>query len=381
MNQNTDTMLGRQHSCFFPMKKSQWYDKDTLYQILLVEPINGEDTDNPRQILKRTLITKTREEFEEFLLDDKTVQNLENYPKAPPTQTDTTPELNISSCLPSPGVVFADKLTETIFDESSDKNIINIDNFYDSMRTLLHCRKTSQLIAKTWFANSLSTTKADEEKRYWDLFKEGDWDKLQEKADSAVVGGEDERLSDILDNLIVREIFLYTTKSPPDKFEFSEGIQWAELFQPDGTGGIPQRAKFIILPSSKAWQGITLSLLVAGQAYRKVGDKYHQIVQPILSTGEIVGKYHLQISFDISHGQIKEIPLAYNSPSNVFQVTIPYPQVPDDLNRSMDNIKEWAYASDEDGPLPFYVKEGEEFLIAAKHVAPPYPYIPVSSTC
>ena len=370
------------------MKKSQWYEGDTLYQILLVEPANntgdGEDIKNPRQILKQTLITRTREELEKYPLDDETVEKLRNYPKARPTTIDRRPEPNISSYLPSPGVVLLQELRKKLFSLSSDsdnsenpqlpdQDIININNFYDSLRTLLHCRKTSQLIAKTWYAQNQATKKYIGSTKCWDLFLQGKW-KAISRWDSLQEG--------ILDSLIVREIFLSATKSPPDNFEFSEGIELEEFFS--SRLETQERAKFIISPSSTSWEGITLTLLLAGQAYRKVRengiDKYHQIVQPILSTGEIVGKYNLQISFDKSHGEIKEVPLAYNSPSTTFQVTLPYPPIPNSTNVRMKDIKQWAYASEEDGDLPFYIKENNEFVIGTAFVAPPYPYIPVSTT-
>ncbi|NER02620.1 MAG: hypothetical protein F6K17_08270 [Okeania sp. SIO3C4] len=370
------------------MKKSQWYKGDTLYQILLVEPVNntgdGEDIKNPRQVLKQTLITKTREEFEKDLLDDETVDKLKNYPKAPPTKKDRTPEPNISSYLPSPGVVLLQELRKKLFSLSSDsdnsenlqlpdEDIININNFYDSLRTLLHCRKTSQLIAKTWYAQNQATTNDVGSTKCWDLFLKGNW-KAISKWDDLQEG--------ILDSLIVREIFLSTNKSEPDELKFSEDIKIEEFFSP--MVDTQERAKFIILPNSIGWQGITLSLLLAGQAYRKVRengiDKYHQITQPILSTGEIVGKYNLDVSFDKSHGEIRELALDYNSPCSTFQVTLPYPPIPNSTNVRMKDIKQWAYASEEDGDLPFYIKENSEFLIGTAFVSPPYPYIPVSTT-
>ncbi|MDY7005536.1 MAG: hypothetical protein SWX82_16795 [Cyanobacteriota bacterium] len=371
------------------MKKSQWYKGDTLYQILLVEPANntgdGEDIKNPRQILKQTLITRTRKEFEEDLLDEETVEKLSNYPKAPPTTKDPIPEPNISSYLPSPGVVLLQELRKKLFNLSSDsgnsenpqlpdEDIININNFYDSLRTLLHCRKTSQLIAKTWYAQNKATKNDVGSTKYWDLFLQGNWKEIS-KWDSLQEG--------ILDSLIVREIFLSTNKSEPDELQFSKDIKIEEFFSP--IVETQERAKFIILPNSTGWQGITLSLLLAGQAYRKVRengiDKYHQIVQPILSTGEIVGKYNVRVSVEKYHGEIREVPLDYNSPCTTFQVTLPYPPIPNSTNVRMKDIKQWAYASEEDRDLPFYIKEGNEFVIGTGFVAPPYPYIPVSTTC
>lgn len=358
-----------------PFKGKQWYDANTLYQILLVEP-NPECRD-PNKILKKTLITQERQYFNTYQLSQKTQDNLKEYPTAK-QEGEEIYEFAISSYLPSPGVVFKKGFTDELFKEqegsteAKDKRTININNFSEPMRTLLITRKISQLIAKTWDAYLEANLEAQPagELKTFEKFRQGSWQEIDSK---------------ILDGLIAREIFLSGDKSEPDSLEPKNLAPYYPLTSKPEP--VPQ-AKFIILPNNTAWQGIELSLLMAGQVYRKVPNNgttyYHQISQPILSTGEIVTKYSLSVNFESFDGVIKELKLDRNKPSASFHGEVPYPPIPSKINLSHEDIKKWAYAEDLGGDIPFYIKYKDEdknedaFLIDVAYVAPPYPYLPMS---
>jgi hypothetical protein len=347
-----------------PFVPSQWYADNTLYQILVVDYDKNVDLKDPRKILNTKLITKTRSEFNGYKLDLQTQKYLEGYPKAKPTSNNSgnTEDISsaLSSYLPSPGVVFKKDFIKALSLVDSNQKIdeFSLNNFYDPMRTLLHTRKISQLIAKTWDAYLGAT---EDIKRN---FREGQWTEID---------------SDVLDGLIAREIFLFSNQSDVDTLDPDN----LNNYYPLKAGGKPQeQAKFLISPASRGWQGISLNLLMAGQVYRKTTTEnkeyYHQISQPILSTGEIVTKYNLEVSWEKFDGDIKELKLSLDKLSSTYQVTIPYPPIPSETNLSREEIKKWANASDEDGDFPFYVKENGEYLLDVGYHSPPYPYIPLS---
>lgn len=347
-----------------PLKPKQWYQSDTYYQILYLEPSGQEKKRDPQNITTNILArqrgtgtTKNAkpDSFDDFELDRETIEKLKDYPR----QGDDN---KLSSYLPSPGVVFPKGFINSLSKKNEQTELDNfqteLGNFYNTMRILLHSRKLSQLIAKTWWSY-LQATKKDP--TLWDKFTAGEWDDID---------------SDILDGLIAREIFLFAGGDPPDNPDDPKN---PHIYIPlKGTKPTTERARFLIFPSSKSWQGISLSLLLAGQAYYKIGDKYHQISQSILSTGEIVFQYSLEVDWTKFSGDIKELLLSHEKPFVAYQVVIPYPPIPSDIDQN--NVEKWAYAKEEGGDFPFYKKKNNDYLMDVEYFSSPYPYIPLSCT-
>ncbi|MCF2147967.1 hypothetical protein IQ276_016350 [Desmonostoc muscorum LEGE 12446] len=339
-----------------PLQSGQWYDDDTYYQILLIAP-RKKKTEG--QYLETTIVAQKRGKFKEYLLDEKTQKNLIGYI----SDEEDVNHKNIASYLPSPGVVFPKGFLNALFpDESSKNNSIETNNFYDPIRTLLHTRKISQLIAKTW--HCYLEAKASD---LWCDFVNGKWDEID---------------SDILDGLIAREIFFFDQQSSPDNL-LPKNL---DIYYPLNSQKFSAKTRFLILPSSKGWQGITLSLLMAGQAYYEITKDgqtyYHQISQPILSTGEIVIKYGLEVTWDKFKGEIKELKVDPGKSSVAYEAIIPYPPIPSEINLCPENITKWSQAKDEGGEFPFYTKDkdDESYLVGVEYFSPPYPYIPLSCT-
>lgn len=373
-----------------PTKAGQVFSDDTYYQILYVEHFpnpsqnkykkittsvlaktrkyesNNDQTSNNTQIQSVNLPKPSNnthpQSFNLFKLDEETVKNLENYPRG-----DKDPKDELSSYLPSSGVVFPKELIDSFKDQQIDQETKQIDqqiqlgNFYVPMRTLLHSRKLSQLIAKTWWSY-LKVKDTD----LWDKFTNGEWDDID---------------SNILDGLIAREIFLYGGADSPDNPDPDD----LSIYSPLKPKVYPSKnARFLILPSSRAWQGISLSLLLAGQAYYKREGKYHQISQPILSTGEITTQYSLEVDWNRFNGDIKEIVISHEKPWVAYQVVIPYPPIPP--HADPEEIRQWAYAKEEyseedpkeEQNFPFYQKDAGNYLIDVDYFRPPYPYIPLT---
>ncbi|MGJ5672248.1 MAG: hypothetical protein ACR9NN_01250 [Nostochopsis sp.] len=377
------------------MESGSWFE-DAYYQILLVKPIPDK---TPGKFISTTIVAGQRKSptpekdvinFSDYKLDQKTIDRLSSYPKPP--DFDQT-NINIATYLPSPGVVFPTGFIETLARKCLDSKTsfidllgthsIELSNFYEPIRTLLHTRKTSQLIAKTWYTYLHANKQGNGE--LWNYFIRGEWDQF--------VGDQ----TDILDGLIAREIFLADQNSSSEHLEPQNlDIYYPLKSQYEGTN-----TRFLILPNSKAWQGITLSLLLSGHAYYgldkdgKYTDNqaeivsYHQISQPILSTGEIVMKYGLEVSWEKFKGDIIEMALSPGNNSIAYKAIIPYPPIPSQDNLSIDNIKAWADAEDDPNiddeiQLPFYHKTTkpnqttEEYLIDVQYFSPPFPYIPLS---
>lgn len=345
-----------------PLQSEQWYQDDTYYQILLVAPRKDE---NKGQYIETTIVAKTRKEFQDikYLTDHKTQVQLLTYPQYKSERPNT-----IGSYLPFPGALLAKDFLKTLLPSISESPLplhayIEDNNFYGTIQTLLQTRKISQLIAKTWF--SYLTAKQDNN-TVWNKFAQGEWTDID---------------SDILDGLIAREIFFFDQISSPDNLEPPNLNIYYPLLTKTGSS---ENARFLILPSSRGWQGITLSLLFAGQAYYEVKTNentyYHQICQPILSTGDIVFRYGLEVDWNRFKGEIKELQLEPRKYSVSTIALVPYPPIPSELNLPLENIKKWAEADDEDGELPFYYKENDGYLVDVQYFIPPYPYLPLS-TC
>ncbi|AFZ55978.1 hypothetical protein H6G54_27705 [Anabaena cylindrica FACHB-243] len=339
------------------MRPGQSHDPDTYYQILLVTPPKEK---TPAKYIDTTIVAKTKEEFEKYLLDQASKEKLQPYYEDRNISGDS-----IGSYLPSPGVVLSDGFVDELFSNSVSRNqiISEANNFYDSIRNLLQSRKISQLISTTWhFYLEAKKTQTD-----WDNFVKGEWDKIDVK---------------MLDALIAREIFFVNQSNSSSELDPNN----LDIYYPlRSSSEACQNPRFMILPNSNAWQGIALSLLMAGQAYRQIGEgenvSYHQISQPILSTGEIVNRYGMEVEWHGYEGKIKELSMNPGGSSTAFQVVVPYPPIPSEINLPPEHIQKWAEADDEGEDFPFYSKtEDGTYSIYVNYVTPPYPYLPLTSS-
>lgn len=367
-------------------------DGDHVYYQILVISYDHQHIDKH---IKTKIVTKKRKDFKKYLLAETTKQNLlEYYPDyQPPKDSDEKAESrnSIGSYLPSAGVVFPEDFLKVLFEEDNLKDekkhnspayqvinqrIVGLNNLYEPIQTLLQTRKISQLIAQTWYA--YLTAKRKKDNHYWKSFITGNWENIETK---------------ILNGLIAREIFFFDEKYAPDELD-QDNIE--EIYQIYGSSLIGvteqpnEKLKLLIPPSSRGWQGIALSLLLAGQVYYQVTEsgetKYQQVHPPILSTGDIVFRYGLEVDWNSFKGTIKEMQLSPGKTSVASQATVPYPPIPYKVNLSREQIEEWAYAQDiqdegdKNAPFPFYLKKDGKFLLKAEYFSPPYPYLPLS-TC
>jgi hypothetical protein len=366
-------------------KDKQWYKPNTVYQILEVRKYSKKETEEKNIVT--TILAKERgtgseniqpNSFDMYPVDPETINKLKNYsPKGIGR--------NISSYLPSSGVIFSEGFFEALSVDTKKVEQTEISNFYHPMRTLLYSRKISQLISKTWWSYLVAK---DEDYNFknniqiWNNFTTGKWNDIIKYSDteSNIKG------IDILDGLIAREIFLYGGADSPDNPNPDPNNNvYSDL---KGFQDEREQARFLILPSSRGWQGITLSLLLAGQAYYKTEEGYyHQISQPIFSTGEITMLHSVEVDWGKFQGDIKEIIIHHEKPWVGYHIVIPYPPIPS--HAEQDNIKKWAWAKEEysnDDPeierhFPFYRKnDKDEYLIDVDYFKPPYPYIPLSCT-
>ena len=343
-----------------PLNPKQWYQRDTYYQILEVEPHSGKERNITTSIIVKKRGTGNNEEteldsFDDYKLDTETKEKLQNYYKKNDSE-------RLSSYLPFEGVIFPEGFMKNIFATPGNSGQTELGNFYQSMRLLLQSRKLSQLIAKTWW-----TYLKAKENGAWEKFAAGDWKDID---------------LEILDGLIAREIFLLAGGSPPNNPDPKD----PSIYYPLKSKFVAeQEARFLILPSSKAWQGITLSLLSSGQAFYlnpnpKEHNKYHQIAESVLSTGEIVFNYCLESDWSIFQGTFKELTISHETPWVECQAVMPYPPIPSREQLDPDDMRKWAQAKDEDKELGFYKKQGKNYVLDVNYCKPPYPYIPLSTS-
>ncbi len=365
-----DSQLGSSGDSF---TAKQCYQPDTYYQILEVQA-HKEEKKVGKNIATK-IVAKQRgtgdinksqtNTFDYYKIDSKTKTKLKDY--YPDIKSDKD---KLSSYLPSPGIIFPDGFIKSLKGDVTNQTELN--NFHDSLRNILITRKLSQLIAKTWWAYlQAKETYLDKEKtdNLWKRFTGGKWE-VFDRNDTG-------NYTDILDGLIAREIFLLAGQESPDHPDPDDPNIYVPL------KGLERRnhVRFLILPSSKSWQGINMSLLLSGQAYRKIGEEWHQISQPIMSTGEIVFNYSFESDWSKFKGEIKELGTNLESPWVVSQVIMPYPPIPSDKELEPKDIEKWAFAKDDDKDLPFYKKNKDnEYLMDVDYFKPPYPYIPLSST-
>lgn len=350
----------------------QAYADNTYYQILEVE-LSDSSSELLKNVIKNVkVVTRSRGEFKNYPLDGKTLHNLYDYPLL----EGEDPKC-LGSYLPSSGVYFPNDFIDAL----TTPNNTNINSrfqtplgtFYRPYRTLLQTRKISQLIAKTWVT-------------YVKNYKTGEDQPFDSKGKFVHNSGFSKELlnnknSVSLDNQIAREIFL-SAMEPPNVVDNTGVPDWMYSVnypygqKPPGA----EDARYFILPSNECWHGIRLALLLAGQAYRKLPNgEYHQICPPILSTGEIVSIFSVEVDFNVFAGRITEYIGNEQLPVPYSILTIPYPPIPSEQNLSRAHIENWADAELEGGELPFYTKlDHGQYLIQATHPHPPYPFLPVS---
>ncbi|WP_016951291.1 hypothetical protein [Anabaena sp. PCC 7108] len=341
-------------------------DENNYYQILIVKPRPGKT--EPKHI-NVEIVTKKKAEFSQ----------IESYPSKEENSNELTA---IGDYLPSNGLVFTEGFIKKIFSDQEQINlqeISKVNDFYSTTRSLYITRKISQLLAKSWYAYLTATAT-----RTWDNFICDNWQSID---------------PEILDGLIIREILLFDNQYSPDSYEFEKDL----------LNKYYEHAKTLILPASKAWQGICLSLLLGGQVYYEMDadDKsiyqdapniknqlkyYRRVSQPILSTFEMVNRYAMEVNWNTFQGDIQELQINPNQTDALYKAIIPYPPIPSERNLSMEDIKKWADAKDDeldnplyDSVLPFYDKRktnsGEEiYELNVKYVSPPFPYLPLSTS-
>lgn len=413
-----------------PFEPNDYDNENTYYQILLID--FKKDANSQSNISWKTkLITKIKKDFSDqtkYPLDDITKTKIKK------SYIDSDESIKkefttIGSTLPSPGSMLNKGLIKTLLGDKKAYSPIELNNFYESFRTLLHTRKMSQLIAKTWqaqleAADILKNEIKDQENAENSItnllelaIKEQTKIKkhITKKIKKEIVVQEEIRK--IFDGLVARELFLLSSSSEPDILEPKN----LDAYYPLRSRSEPNEnnARFLILPNSKGWQSLGLSLLMAGQVYYytdKDGNflvsseqdnkteffkrdtsgalvqvdetdiRYHQVHQSILSTGEIVMKYALDVSWNLYKGDIKELDVRSNTSSPAYLAVLPYPAIPSEINLSHERITEWATAGDiPDGKnkFPFYITEendADKYLIGVQNYTPPYPYLP-SSCC
>lgn len=357
----------------------QAYADNTYYQILEVE-LSDSSSDLLKNVIKNVkVVTRSRGEFKykkdekdekllKYRLDDETVHNLHGYPLVEGEKGGV-----IGSYLPSSGVFFPEGFLDSLITRADSLHSFQtpLGTFYRPYRTLLQTRKISQLIAKTWVT-------------YVKNYKTGGDQPFDSKGKFVHNSGFSKEFlknSAALDNQIAREIFL-SAMEPPNAVDNTGVPDWMYSVnypygqKPPGA----EDARYFILPSNECWHGIRLALLLAGQAYRKLPNgEYHQICPPILSTGEIVSIFSVEVDFNVFAGRITEYIGNEQLPVPYSILTIPYPPIPSEQNLSRAHIERWADAELEGGELPFYTKlDRGQYLIQATHPHPPYPFLPVS---
>lgn len=340
-----------------------WLDPQTYYQILVVT-IPDQNTKKEGQYIQTKIVAKTKAEFDTYRTGNKNPDGSEE---------------KVGSHLPSSGVTLEEGFLKAIFSEESENETFTIlkpdqltaNNFYASSRSLLQSRKLSQLIAHTWFCYATA-----KESEAWNRFKKGEWHTVD---------------SQILNGLIAREIFfiaqsVYPSDLEPENLDIYYPLKGRTAIIKNGDEET-RKLRFLILPNSTAWERIALSLLLAGQAYRQIGEgnsptdyTYQPISPPIFSTFEIIHRYGLDVVWSDFIGKISEVQFSPVDVSTNYQVVIPYPPIPDEKNLSLEEIKKWSQAPDTEQPFPFYrIIDGNKY-VGIDYVSPPYPYIPLSTT-
>ncbi|MGD1911001.1 MAG: hypothetical protein ACFB2X_09150 [Rivularia sp. (in: cyanobacteria)] len=233
---------------------------------------------------------------------------------------------------------------------------------YSTVRFLLQCRKLSQLLTSTWL---------DDPKKIQDE-KE---DKLR-----LIVKILDSYNAHLTTHWLDEDGFKHIIK---DHSEIQRKILEVKKKEKEEKKDL---FAFLIDPISISYQSISLALLLSGQAYYKSKNGWERISEPILSTYETVWEYALDVSWDTFYAHRIDLSQATAQQNPPFtKVTLGYPPRPNEFSLGQEQIEEWVTAQEHsiDGnKYPFYPEKGSDDWEGQKLqiVAPPYPYIPLSTT-
>ncbi|MDZ8260742.1 hypothetical protein [Nostoc sp. ChiQUE01b] len=146
---------------------------------------------------------------------------------------------------------------------------------------------------------------------------------------------------------------------------------------------------YLIKREYVSYNSISLSLLLCGQAYYKNdNNEWTRIWEPIFSNYEIVYEYALDLSWDTYYATRKDIAQpGINQNPPYTEVTLGYPPRPPEFNLTQEDIQRWVRAKEmpltgeENSEFPFYPpKENGKFVSdQIRFVAPPFPYLPLST--
>ncbi|NEQ97073.1 MAG: hypothetical protein F6K30_10165 [Cyanothece sp. SIO2G6] len=235
---------------------------------------------------------------------------------------------------------------------------------HSTVRFLLQCRKLSQAMSSTWMSETTP---------------ESEW--IKKILDSYNI----ERNSYWLNNDELKSIELDEVEK--DLLDMRIQYRKATEMPKNGQGGQNSQVKdlsaFLIQPTHIGYSSIALALLLTGNAYYKNAGTWKRICEPILSTYETIWEYALDISWDTFYAHRVDLSQAGGQQKPPFtKVTLGYPPRPDQYSLDPENIRKWANANEVGGDYPFYPKqdilEWQEQQL--KVVAPPFPYLPLSTT-
>jgi hypothetical protein len=183
----------------------------------------------------------------------------------------------------------------------------------------------------------------------------------------------------------IRELFL-SANIRPDKLE----PNWDEI----PTSG--SETEYIIKPDSLSQEGIRLSLLLSGQAYRWVKkgqypnqdiEGYLPICESLYSTYETIYEYALKVSWDTFYASRVDVSQSgLNEKPPYYEVTLGYPPRPslhECTTLTEEKIATWVNASEDYGTsnFPFYPAKNDQGQYESdkiRYMVPPYPYLPLS---
>ncbi|NER84558.1 MAG: hypothetical protein F6K42_34565 [Leptolyngbya sp. SIO1D8] len=270
---------------------------------------------NPTNI-KTTLITKTKDESKSsdfpVIIYDAISQSWKNAG-------------TIGEKLPTAGAIPDQEFSNLLGNGNKNLGLAE----YSTVRFLLQTRRVSQLVARTW----LSPRQFDNE-----------WERH---------------------NIELTRDLILSSNLEPDYYE-PQGVL-------DDIRSQSPKTDYIIEPGMLNFDGIRLSLLLAGQAYRWVEkgtynndiEGYLQICDSILSTYEIVYEYAWRVSWDTFYASRVDVAQPGLKPRPpYYEVTLAYPPKPDTSEGSPlteEKIKRWGFASEKQGDFPFYPKRNESF--------------------
>lgn len=151
-----------------------------------------------------------------------------------------------------------------------------------------------------------------------------------------------------------------------------------------------EKSLYLIKPEYVSYSSISLSLLLCGQAYYKVCNNWTKIWEPIFSNYEMVYEYGLDLSWDTYYATRRDIAQpGINQNPPYTEVTLGYPPKPPEFNIKQEEIRRWVLAKEmpmaqggEVSEFPFYPRKDNEGKFESDQinfVAPPFPYLPLST--